>query len=274
MITLFCISICWIGLWRVPRSALRLPVQINKAACASGVHCPVTILQSYLLNCAKIAIQTCWRQWFAGTSLVSWIDPWLLWKPRINCFSSHPHQIYKSLPYNRDVSLQDRIPAQPNSSDPKSTRAYKCFWLCITCRVMNSLLFVLNVLPLPLSSVTGWTSTIRSAGKWLEQSWRGKADMKPLGGSWGRQSLWPEFSSTSTVWGVQHIRTAPCSHHLRLPGPRHRCEHVLQKAFGNQEGISCSVSHPTTRVGNVGLRRVTVWTSVLGGGVERRKQTK
>lgn len=47
---------------RVPRSALGLHVQINRAVCASGVHCPVTILQSYLLNCAKVAIQTCWRQ--------------------------------------------------------------------------------------------------------------------------------------------------------------------------------------------------------------------
>lgn len=137
MITLFCISICWIGFWRVPRSALGLPVRINRAACASGVHCPVTILQSYLLNCAKVAIQTCWRQWFAATWLVSWIDPWLLWKPRMNCFSFYPHQIYKSLPYNRDLSAQDRISAQPSSSDPKS---YKCFWLYITCKVTNSLL--------------------------------------------------------------------------------------------------------------------------------------
>lgn len=143
MITLFCISVCWGGLWRVPRSALGLPVQINRAASASGVHCPVTILQSCLIKCAKAAIQTCWRQWFAETLLVSWIDSCLLWKPRTNCFSSYPYQIYKSLPYNRDLNpVQDRIPVQPNSSDPKSTRTYQCFWLYITCKVTNSLLCV------------------------------------------------------------------------------------------------------------------------------------
>lgn len=40
-----------------------------------------------------------------------------------NCFSSYPHQIYKSLSCSRGLSLWD-IPSQTSSSIPRSTRAY------------------------------------------------------------------------------------------------------------------------------------------------------
>lgn len=116
--------------------------------------------------------------------------------------------------------------------------------------------FVLNVLPLLSAVYLGERvpPAVQGGG------WSRAGEARPARGSSvaAAGDGAPGQSSVAAPLSVQDIRTAPCSQHLRLPGAWHHWEEVFQSAFGNQEGISCSVSCPTTRAGNVGLRRVTV----------------